>query len=167
MNINHTGQKFTKKLLIKTFLNFQNGVKNIQTAGYNGACTIDIYRSLKMYIWANHFYIQLFASPFPFPQTLKLRNFLIAPSRSLICTFRNVAKCTIKQNLQRKLLATQFLVIMIKFGISYHDLNAKGPLMQFWLFHLFCSTISIKPWSGVSLRTEVRGDFNIHGSKYF
>ena len=29
-----------KKLLKKTFLAFQNGVKNIQTAGYNGAHTV-------------------------------------------------------------------------------------------------------------------------------
>ena len=42
VNTNRTykGRILRKKLLKKTFLTFQNGVKNIQTAGYNGVHTV-------------------------------------------------------------------------------------------------------------------------------
>ena len=32
-----------KKSSLKTILAFKNGVKNIQTMGYNNACMVDIY----------------------------------------------------------------------------------------------------------------------------
>ena len=35
------GRIFWKNLLEKTFLTFKKWVKNIQTEGYNGACTVD------------------------------------------------------------------------------------------------------------------------------
>ena len=87
------------------------------------------------------FHLRKCCSIIGYYQNLRDIFFLSSTSKSTIVTCRNIAKCTIKEKLQRNLLATQFLVIMVKFGISYHDLNAKGPLMQFWLFHLFCGTM--------------------------
>ena len=43
-----------KKLLKKTFLAFQNGVKNIQTAGYNGARTVYVFEILGEKVWSYH-----------------------------------------------------------------------------------------------------------------
>ena len=44
LNTNHIIKlEFYKNILKETFLAFKNGVKSIQTVGYNGVCTVNTY----------------------------------------------------------------------------------------------------------------------------
>ena len=50
-----TDRIFPKKLLENKEINFKNGVKNIQTAGYNGARKVDVNLKLRVLIKSGYY----------------------------------------------------------------------------------------------------------------